>query len=600
MNEKLIWQVVDIFRGNVGSDEIYTFAYQLLAWVRLSKLGKLSGVSNDLGKASDQLFDPNYPPRDIKALTQKFNRLAENQNLKNAHAFGHTGTAISQITPGQLLQALELLNASNLTEAWPVKDLVKTLTFKSYKNNNALPEELSNLMIALCELQTGDEIYLPFEQNYQLTAHALEFGGVPFTETIVAGPTPWLINILSDQDIFIHIGDSIKNPGYLENGRLRRFGLCVGFPPLGYRYELAVSQNDRFQRFHEETTAIAVLAMRHIMARTSHRAVVAVPNGLLFSPGAERSLRDDLINRRMIEAVIALPPALMPGTTLTFSLLVLRLDSPVSRIYFIDGAAEKLYSKDGRGRATLTGWKDIIHIFTDRVETRYARSVSFDEVIANDVQLQVSRYCRNDELEAVHALLTKYETEPLLELVTFQRPVPLVKDDGIDVFEFGPADFPEFGYASVPGRVVKISEAKNLAANRQFLKRHDIVITIKGSVGKVAIIPTNAPKGGQGGWIAGQSCIALRVEDASIIDPRVLFTFLKSDAGQLLLKQIVSGAAVPLIQLRELGKIKIPIPTKPEQEKLITEFEEISTMEEAVTLLRKGQAEKVLKMWSNE
>lgn len=585
MNRLLVNQLTNILRGNIGSDDFYPFAYQLMAWVRLSKLGNLPAQLS---------FNPNDSVRDIKEVTRIFSELAQTKELANAQAFSHVGAAINHVSPGQLLQALELLNASNLKTAWPVDDLIENISIHSFRGANVIPDELSNLMIALCKISANEYVYIPFEQSYQLTARVIDGKGIPFIESALAGPAPWLINILSDQNIHIHIGDSIRSPGFLNEGRLERFSKSIGFPPLNYRYEPTIVENDRFQRFREGTSAIAVLATRHIMARTQHRAVIAVPNGLLFSPGAERSLRDDLLQKGMIETVIALPPALLPGTTIPFSILVLKLDEPCKDILFVDGASESFHTKDGRSRSTLTGWQEIARICNTRIVSKNSALVTCNEVIANDSQLQVARYCRNDELGAVDALLAKYKTVPLIDLVSFHRPVPLEKDGTVDVYEFGPADFPNYGYATNPGRSVKISETRSVSSKKQFLKGLDIAIAIKGSVGKVAIMPQEVPND----WVVGQSCLALRILNKNVLDPRVLFTFLKSEAGQLLLKQIVSGAAVPLIQLRELEKIKIPVPSLEEQGQMIAKFEDMNRIENDVKNLFEKLASVSSSIWS--
>lgn len=591
MNRLLVNQLTNILRGNIGSDDFYPFAYQLMAWVRLSKLGNLP----------EQLsFNPNDSIRDIKEVTRIFSELAQTKELANAQAFSHVGAAINHVSPGQLLQALELLNASNLKTVWPVDDLIQNISIHSFRGANVIPDELSNLMIALCKIDANDYVYIPFEQSYQLTARVIDVKGIPFIESALAGPAPWLINILSDQNIHIHIGDSIRSPGFLNEGRLEKFVKSIGFPPLNCRYEPTIVENDRFQRFREETSAIAVLATRHILARTQHRAVIAVQNGLLFSPGAERSLRDDLLQKGMIETVIALPSALLPGTTIPFSILVLKLDESCKDILFVDGASESFHSKDGRSRSTLTGWQEIVSICNTRIVSKNSALATCNEVIDNDSQLQVARYCRNEELGVVDALLAKYKTVPLIDLVSFNRPVPLEKDgtvdtvDTVDVYEFGPADFPNYGYATNPGRSVKISETRSVSAKKQFLKSLDIAIAIKGSVGKVAIMPQEVPND----WVVGQSCLAIRILNKNVLDPRVLFTFLKSEAGQLLLKQIVSGAAVPLIQLRELEKIKIPVPTLEEQEQIIVKFEEVARIENDVKKLVTKLASISSSIWS--
>jgi hypothetical protein len=88
------------------------------------------------------------------------------------------------------------------------------------------------------------------------------------------------------------------------------------------------------------------------------------------------------------------------------------------------------------------------------------------------------------------------------------------------------------------------------------------IVIVKGSVGKIGIVPPNVPEPGPGAWVAGQSAIVLRQRDNPQveIDPRVLLVQLRSPIGQELLTGIVSGASIPLIQLRELMRLPVPLP----------------------------------------
>jgi len=63
------------------------------------------------------------------------------------------------------------------------------------------------------------------------------------------------------------------------------------------------------------------------------------------------------------------------------------------------------------------------------------------------------------------------------------------------------------------------------------------------------------------GWLVNQSCLILRIHREGI-DAIPLFMYLRSDLGQALLNQIVSGATTPLIQLKPLKNLTILIPRK--------------------------------------
>jgi type I restriction enzyme M protein len=580
MYERLLQQLINICR--IGSDEFLPFALQLIAWLRISKHGQLQ---------RELAFNPDNAPRDAKHIALIFHKIGESQSLGiNNSAFSYVSPIIQHLSSGQLLQSLELISSSNLEEPWPEDNLIRTIGPRLGRGIIDLPQELIDLMISLAEIQSDERVYIPFEQSFQLTGFVHQVSHLTYSETPLAGPFPWLINLLADLDSHIYVGDSLEKPGFLDEGRLSKFDVSIAFPPFGVRYDASLTELDRFGRFPEHTSAIAVLAVRHLLARTNGRIVVAVPNSLLFSPGAERSLREDLLNKRKIEAVIALPAALLAGTAIQFSILVLRQDSPCEKIIFVDGCNETLYIKDGKGRATLSGWQPIAEAALKCITGPISRAVLASEVLKNDSQLQVSRYCKTSDDEAVDLLLKRFPTKALGELVTFVRPIPPSPQDGtVQAFEVGPADFPAYGYAMNPGREVKLSEINLARGVKQFLRPLDIAVAIKGSIGKVAIFPPKIPEETHDKWIVGQSCIVLRVNDKDIIDPRVIFSFFKSEAGQIQLKKIVSEASVPLIQLRELEKITIPVPDRVIQEEVIRAFEKTVEIEHAIANFRDEQ-----------
>ncbi|MNH46547.1 N-6 DNA Methylase [compost metagenome] len=71
---------------------------------------------------------------------------------------------------------------------------------------------------------------------------------------------------------------------------------------------------DPHERFPEKTQSSIVLNLRHLLAQTIGKIIAVVPNSALFNAGAERLLRADLLRKRMIHSVIALPGGLFAGS----------------------------------------------------------------------------------------------------------------------------------------------------------------------------------------------------------------------------------------------------------------------------------------------
>lgn len=592
MYEKLLVELAELLRLTPIAFSSDPLIYQLIAWVRSSKRGLLDG---------SLAFNSAEPPKDAKHLGMIFHKIGESSLLDgNSAAFGYVSRELQHIPTGLLIRALELISERNLLEPWPIEDLTSSIVEGSHKHGDcgALPRELTQLMTAISGLKRHDRAYIPFEQSFQLTGEAQKTGAETFSETRLASPFPWLINLLSDTEAKVHVCNSLAAPGFLDDGRLTQFDVSLAFPPFGVRYEAGLAERDHFERFPEATTSGAVLSVRHLLARTRGRIVVAVQNGLLFSPGAERALRDDLLAKRVIEAVVALPPALLVGTAIPFSLLILNTTRPSERIVFVDGCHSSLFTRDGKSRSTLTGWKGIANAVLGAVDSEISTVIATTEVIANDAQLQVARYCKPAEVETVDAFLSKYSTSPLVDVVDFIRPIPPSPKDGtVIACEVSPADFPEFGYAHTPSREISLTEISISKGKAQFLRPLDVAITIKGNLGKVAILSPETPYGGEKGWVAGQSCLVLRIKNPKELDPRFLYSYLKSEIGQTLLRQLATGAAVQLIQLRELQNIPVPMPDMAFQGRVIKGFEEIDTMEKQVIQLRDRQRDLSQSAW---
>ena len=93
------------------------------------------------------------------------------------------------------------------------------------------------------------------------------------------------------------------------------------------------------------------------------------------------------------------------------------------------------------------------------------------------------------------------------------------------------------------------------------------MLIVKGSAGKVGVVPSSAPEPGEGGWVIGQSAIILRVESDEI-DPHSLFTYLRSNIGQSLLKNITADSTIPFIKLSDLKELQVVIPETKQKEEI--------------------------------
>lgn len=171
------------------------------------------------------------------------------------------------------------------------------------------------------------------------------------------------------------------------------------------------------------------------------------------------------------------------------------------------------------------------------------------------------------------------------------------EDDFNEGLEIGAADIPSAGYIRRPGRTVWIDSQEAEKNGQQFLWPLDIVLIVKGSVGKVGIVPPTVPPPGTGGWVAGQSAIVLRTNQNEV-DPRSLAVQLRSPFGQELLQGIVSGASIPLIQQRELLRMEVLVPSPAIARQATEALEREEQLQDEIDRLREAQSEVAKNLWS--
>lgn len=349
---------------------------------------------------------------------------------------------------------------------------------------------------------------------------------------------------------------------------------------------------------------MSVHALVHLLNCSQKLVVVGAYNGLLVGRGAELELRKHLVEGGMLEAVISMPSALLPRAELPFSVLVLGPKGGIKQVRFVAGDNNKFFNKDGRNRTTLTNWDLLLKAYKDGTQREIVQDVSIKKIAENNYQLEVSRYVLPAKLQKAHSYTSqpdgRYEVKQLGDCVETIRPIAkLYKGGEISAKELMTSDFPRFGYLSDPEKKVDFSESVLSKEQRDllFLRSHDVVISIKGLTGAVAIAPPNTPPPGKGGWLVNQSCLILRAKKAAI-DPVYLYMYLASEAGQELLAQISNGASTSLISIQSLKTLPVPIPTMREMRATTEVFYEQVSLQQEVDSRIARQLELSKQYWS--
>lgn len=590
ITELLLDELKDSGLPAIGAFEI---VLQLLAWAKLSKKG---AVPDDLNLQNKCHIDST---EDLLSIFQKLENL---KSLGDSRlAFRSSIGRLSKTKSGEIHKAtalaLDAAQDNQLNEFHVPESLYQELY--GANGNYVVPTEIVQLMLAVAGSLKSKRVYCPYDTNCELAVNAAANSKNVFVESMTQSPVPRLVSILASRDIQIRFSDPIKQPSYKQtDGNLERFDVALSFPPIGIKYDKSLAEHDPFGRFSERSSSGSILQIRHIIAQTINKAVIAVPNGVLFSPGGEHELRYDLINRGMVEAVISLPPAILPFTAVHISILVLSLSRRMQSIRFVDGANERFFERDGRNRSRLVNWQDLFGCYQDGADETIISNVPVEDVLKRDAQLEVNRYVLPPAQKEAQELLKKSEIRHLADLAEFIRPLRNIQGDGaLIAFEVSTADFPEFGYLKTPEREVTLVPRKLTNKEKKtFLQPGDIIIATKGSIGKVALVPSDVPPAGDSGWLANQSCLVLRA--MHMVEPKALLIYLRSELGQALLQGIVSGATIPLIQLRALRSMEVAMPALLDAKRIASTFDAQVKLEREIEALRKEQLKLNSKHWT--
>lgn len=134
-----------------------------------------------------------------------------------------------------------------------------------------------------------------------------------------------------------------------------------------------------------------VMHMLHWLATDGTAAIVEFP-GVLYRGGAEKKIRQYLVDNNYVDTVIQLPPDLFFGTSIGTCIIVLKKAKADNDVLFVDASAK--FRRDGNKNVLLDEHRDeIVELFTNRQDVEYVtQRVSHKALAENDYNLTVSAY----------------------------------------------------------------------------------------------------------------------------------------------------------------------------------------------------------------
>lgn len=479
---------------------------------------------------------------------------------------------------------------------------------------------LCDLAVKSLHIQLGERVWVPFDPSGQFTMRLVRAGAQVWR----AGPgydaqdlTALLLALEDDPEAFDKVTFAATTPDVDGRNAVTK---CLVAPPMGMKvprtnewrkWEHAVRSGRALWVTPEEMDRSDAWAVAAMWPAVAKRGAFLTSPSLLFGQGQEHRLRKALMldqRGNMVVASVSLPTGVLNMTSVAPTLLILDAEHRADRVRVVDvsgvdgpGGVRNRLGKDidGSGAAKLLAPEGIAPQLADDIDLR--------EIEGYDFSLMPQRYLRRVEDLSGDRL-------PLGELLTttVRSPVPTKDLNAWSVWEIGISRLDLWrpitsGYE----RSMNITPRK---ADEALLREGDLVLSIKGTVGKVGIvgsIPTSHSEAvvyavetalvgderhDEGmprspAAVAAASCVALRV-NRQLVLPEYLLLYLRSDDFKRQLEALRVGSTIAHITPAALlSGVQVLVLPLDQQQQLCDRYRELCDLEEQVELLQQRMSQ---------
>ena len=196
--------------------------------------------------------------------------------------------------------------------------------------------------------------------------------------------------------------DTLLNPQHWDD---EPFEVIVSNPPYSIKWEgddNPVLINDpRFSPagvLAPKSKADLAFIMHSLawLATNGTAAIVCFP-GIMYRGGAEKKIRQYLVDNNFIDCIIQLPSNLFFGTSIATCIMVLKRSKVDNSTLFID-ASKECVKVTNNNKLTEDNIARIVNEFVSRADAKYfARCVPYQEIKDNDYNLSVSTYVEQED-----------------------------------------------------------------------------------------------------------------------------------------------------------------------------------------------------------
>lgn len=447
--ESRLWDAANALRGPVDPADFKTYVFPMLFWKWISDtwVHERAAAVDEYGDDLDDEIEADFHRFEMPEgtlwsetttkvknlgaeIARTFQRIEKANPRSLAGVFGDASWGNTERIPeSALLGLIKAFNQIRLDPSTVSHDLLgagyeyllKNFADESGKKAGEFftPRAVVNLLVAILQPEPGESVYDPTCGSGGMlvsTINQLRDAGMDHRTLRVYGQE---INLttssIARMNLFLHEiedfdikrGDTLRAPAFKDtNGAVRQFDAVIANPPFSL-------SNWGAERWASDPRAICgvppakngdLAFVQHMISSMNPgtgRVGVVMPHGVLFRGGAEAKIRQCLIEKDLLEAVVGLPPNLFYSTSIPACLLIFRdQKSPEHKdhVLFIDGSG--LFDK-GKNQNVMADHhvKALVSAYRtgdapDGEDSAEVRLVPFDEIEQNGFDLNIGRYMK--------------------------------------------------------------------------------------------------------------------------------------------------------------------------------------------------------------
>lgn len=385
--------------------------------------------------------------RDVQALTEnvgiKLHTVLQRIELANSETlagiFGDVQWANREKLPEHaLLNVIDEFSTLDLTPENAPGDvlgaayeyLLKYFADESGKKAGEFftPRSVVRLLTLILDPQEGEAAHDPTCGSggmlVEMAGVLREHGGDPRTLKLSGQEVSLTTAAIARMNLFLHDiedfrirrGDTLRDPKFkTADGQLERFDLVIANPPFSlnpWGHDGWAHDPYGRARFGVPPATKGDFAfVEHMVAAmrsNTGRVAVVMPQGVLFRGGAEKEIRQRILEAGLVDAVIGLPANLFYNTGLPACVLILRAMPRLGRakrVLFID-ASKRFVKRGARNEMERDDVSAIAKVVATGDDPDGENGIALalaplDEIQANDWDLNIGRYVRGEAAEEI-------------------------------------------------------------------------------------------------------------------------------------------------------------------------------------------------------